>query len=264
MIERIYERLLKERLVNDDEVGNYMSPLHYNMMVQSAAVYKRHRLLAQLVLETTVLDVKVDTQSYIKTIISTHYQKSKSSGKDNLAYLYTLFENDVPREDYALASVLLQEYVSTVTDEHFEGKSYQRSMEKEKRKKRRSSRDKQRKSSRSRKQENEFEWSKLDMQPDGTNPPDHPPVDLHSHGEYQQQIVVTPDQFEYDELIHGGILEEGEFSKNKKRHALYKSRMAELAQYRKQLKKQGNRDESSRHIDKYRHQQKHKTAEEPV
>ena len=73
MIERIYERLLKERLVNDDEVGNYMSPLHYNMMVQSAAVYKRHRLLAQLVLETTVLDVKVDTQSYIKTIISTHY-----------------------------------------------------------------------------------------------------------------------------------------------------------------------------------------------
>ena len=80
-----------------------------------------------------------------------------------MAYLYTLFENDVPREDYALASVLLQEYVSTVTDEHFEGKSYQRSMEKEKRKKRRSSRDKQRKSSRSRKQENEFEWSKLDM-----------------------------------------------------------------------------------------------------
>ena len=61
MIERIYERLLKERLENDDAVGDYMSPLHYNMMVQSAAVYKRHRLLSQLVLESTVLGVTVDT-----------------------------------------------------------------------------------------------------------------------------------------------------------------------------------------------------------
>lgn len=117
LIEKIYERLLKERLSNEKKVGAYMSQLHYNMMVQSAAVYKRHRLLAQLILETTVLDVPLDTQSYIKTIISTHYDRSKIVtqngttsrpwGKDNLAYLYTLFEKDVPREDYALASVLL-------------------------------------------------------------------------------------------------------------------------------------------------------------
>ena len=46
MIERIYERLLRERLSKDDCVGQFMSPLHYNMMLQSAAVYKRHRLLA--------------------------------------------------------------------------------------------------------------------------------------------------------------------------------------------------------------------------
>ena len=39
-------------------------------------------------------------------------------GKENLAYLYALFENEVPREDYALASVLLQEFVSTVTSEN--------------------------------------------------------------------------------------------------------------------------------------------------
>ena len=81
-------------------------------------------------METTVLDVPLDTQSYIKTIIATHYDRSKIVnqngsttrpwGKDNLAYLYTLFEKDVPREDYALASVLLQEYVSTVTAEHFD------------------------------------------------------------------------------------------------------------------------------------------------
>ena len=46
MIERIYERLLRERLEKEESYGNFMSPLHYNMMVQSAAVFKRHRLLA--------------------------------------------------------------------------------------------------------------------------------------------------------------------------------------------------------------------------
>jgi len=61
MIERIYERLLRERLTKEGCEANFMSPLHYNFMMQSAAVYKRHRLLAQLLLETTVLDVPVDT-----------------------------------------------------------------------------------------------------------------------------------------------------------------------------------------------------------
>ena len=45
MIERIYERLLKERMTKKECLGDYMSPLHYNLMLQSAAVYKRHRLL---------------------------------------------------------------------------------------------------------------------------------------------------------------------------------------------------------------------------
>jgi len=33
MIERIYERLLKERLEKEDSYGNFMSTLHYNMML---------------------------------------------------------------------------------------------------------------------------------------------------------------------------------------------------------------------------------------
>jgi len=59
-------------------------------------------------------------------VISAHYDGSTANGtstrlwgKDNLAYLYTLFEKDVPKEDYAMASVLLQEYVSTVSFEQF-------------------------------------------------------------------------------------------------------------------------------------------------
>ena len=42
-----------------------------------------------------------------------------------LAYLYSLFENEVPQEDFSKATVLLQEYKNTVTFEHFEnqGKS---------------------------------------------------------------------------------------------------------------------------------------------
>ena len=46
---------------------------------------------------------------------------------------------------------------------------------------------------------------------------------------------------------------------NKKRHALYKSRMAELAHYRKLLQGQQSSSEiqTSKHIDKYNHKQKH-------
>ena len=190
MMERIYERLLQERMKDESPaVGNFMSPLHYNMMVQSAAVYKRHRLLAQLVLESTVLGVPLDNQSYIKTIIATHYDRTTSShqtsssvtsrpwGKDNLAYLYSLFENDVPREDYALANVLLQEYVSTVTNEHYDSKGSSKNTsasaskdQQRQRKSKRSSSSKEkssrskRSSSSSRNQNNngEIDWKSID------------------------------------------------------------------------------------------------------
>lgn len=33
MIERIYERLLKERMTKKECIGDYMSPLHYNLML---------------------------------------------------------------------------------------------------------------------------------------------------------------------------------------------------------------------------------------
>ena len=112
-----------------------------------------------MILESTVLGVPVDTQTYIKTVISTHYDRgnkftsSRPWGKDNLAYLYALFENDVPKEDYALASVMLQEYVSTVSHENFENPtkaSASHSITKQSKRKRRSSKDKsRRKSSRS-------------------------------------------------------------------------------------------------------------------
>jgi len=77
------------------------------------------------VLETTVLGVPVDTQTYIKTVIAAHYDRSKEGSssrpmsQENLAYIYALFEKDVPKEDYALASVLLSEYVRTVSTEQF-------------------------------------------------------------------------------------------------------------------------------------------------
>lgn len=270
MIERIYERLLQERLTKEESIGNFMSPLQYNMMVQSAAVYKRHRLLAQLVLESTVLGVPIDTQSYIKTIIATHYDRSRSSGgvtarpwgQDNLAYLYTLFETDVPREDYALANVLLQEYVSTVSSENYDGKStkHSSSSSKERRKSKRSSKDKSSRSKRNSSRNGEIDWKSIDAwtltegnikgasSKNSSADDIQPPIDLQSHGQYQQQIVVTPDQFEYDELIYGkeipNVDENGEFlDSSKKRHALYKSRMAELAQYRKLLRKERRKNE---------------------
>ena len=70
----------------------------------------------------------LDTQSYIKTIIATHYDKkgvvqSRALNKDNSAYLYALFENEVPVKDYQVALELLIEYFSTISSEELENSS---------------------------------------------------------------------------------------------------------------------------------------------
>ena len=82
---------------------------------------------------------------------------------------------------------------------------------------------------------------------------------------------MTPDQFEYDDMIYGKPIPEPGSESSKKRHALYKSRMAELAQYRKILAKQSKKQaamdseksQTSKHIEKYRHKEKHVNAEVP-
>ena len=57
-------------------------------------------------LESTVLGVPIDSQTYIKSVIAAHYDKKRDSqqarpwGQENVQYLYTLFEKDVPKEDY--------------------------------------------------------------------------------------------------------------------------------------------------------------------
>ena len=183
-------------------------------------------------LESTVLGVPIDNQSYIKTIIATHYDRSRTNsnsgqvvgarpwGQDSLAYLYSLFENEVPRDDYALANVPLQEYVSAVTNEHYEGKSGSSSKHasssgssssKERRKSKRSSKDKSsrgKRSSSSASRNGEIDWKSIDTwtltegniksatgaagtgKDRSTNGPDGdgmlPPIDLQSHGQYQQ------------------------------------------------------------------------------
>ena len=70
----------------------------------------------------------LDTQSYIKTIIATHYDKkgvvqSRALNKDNSAYLYALFENEVPVKDYQVALELLIEYFSNISSEELENSS---------------------------------------------------------------------------------------------------------------------------------------------
>ena len=70
----------------------------------------------------------LDTQSYIKTIIATHYDKkgvvqSRALNKDNSAYLYALFENEVPTKDYQVALELLIEYFSNISSEELENSS---------------------------------------------------------------------------------------------------------------------------------------------
>ena len=54
----MYTQLLRERL---RYAGSpLMSPLSYNLMMQSAALFKRHRLLDQLTFESSIFDVPID------------------------------------------------------------------------------------------------------------------------------------------------------------------------------------------------------------
>ena len=56
---------------------------------------------------------------------------------------------------------------------------------------------------------------------------------------------MTPDQIEYDQIMYGEIAKlSGEMGEPKNRHALYKSRMAELAEYKKLLKEQNKKNSS--------------------
>ena len=58
LIEQMYTQLLRERLRHAD--SPLMTPLSYNLMMQSAALFKRHRLLDQLTFESSIFDVPID------------------------------------------------------------------------------------------------------------------------------------------------------------------------------------------------------------
>lgn len=77
------------------------------------------------------MDVPLDRQTYQSTIIAMHYERARlgavspqgraQQGKENLGYIYTLFENDVDKDDYAFAGLFLQEYVSLVNHQDSSG-----------------------------------------------------------------------------------------------------------------------------------------------
>ena len=108
----------------------------------------------------------------------------------------------MPREDYALANVLLQEYVSTVTNENYDGKNpkHSSSSSKERRKSKRSSKDKSSRSKRnsSSSRNGEIDWKNIDAwtltdgniksvsSKNSAADDIKPPIDLQSHGQYQQ------------------------------------------------------------------------------
>ena len=93
-----------------------MSSLNYNLMMLSAALFKRHILLDQLTFETTIFGIPVDNQTFIKTIMCLYYDLHRTQqSKDHLSYLYTIYKNDVPEEDYSFGSELILEYVNAAT-----------------------------------------------------------------------------------------------------------------------------------------------------
>ena len=86
-----------------------------------------------------------------------------------------------------------------------------------------------------------------------------PPVELHSHGQYQQQIEVTPEQIAFDNQIYSHE-QVSQNSKKSIRHTFHKNKRLEAQRKLQETsEKRDRRDKSSKHIDKYsRHKQSHR------
>jgi hypothetical protein len=220
LMEKMYYQLLKERL----EYSNspLLTPLNYNLMIHSAAPFKRHMLLDQLTFETTVLDVPVDNQTFIKTIMCLYYDLHRTqASKDHLSYLYTLYKNDVPDEDFSFGCELIYEYVNaaaSANELYSEGTTGKKS-EKKSRKKSRDRKGHEEKSGRrdSRHQVVDVEqtgdgdpWAAYrEGQGDGAIPAESLHGDHASHGKYQEQAAWHMDGSEmageYEELTRREI-----------------------------------------------------------
>lgn len=96
-------------------------------MLQSASQFQRFDLLNQLLFETIVCDVPIDTQTYIKMILATIYdnKKTKREKEAKLKLLQTVFRNDSTKQDFKFAFDIIDEHVhakpfSQTQDEGFE------------------------------------------------------------------------------------------------------------------------------------------------
>ena len=102
LVERLYDHMLHSRVYSDKKGSTSssasgsaqwmtMTGESYNLMIQSAARSNRHQLLAQLVFESTVLGMPLDTQTYITAL---RYQQREQSA---VRYL----REQLPREVHA-------------------------------------------------------------------------------------------------------------------------------------------------------------------
>ena len=83
-------------------------------------------------------------------------------------------------------------------------------------------------------------------------------LNLSSHGKYEQQMVISPDQFDHD-LVYG------EPDKKQTRKQIYKSKLAKYKQKLRMTSKQKEKEDaerSSKHIEKYRHTKVYKQPPE--
>lgn len=70
--------------------------------------------MMQLLYEATILDFKLDMNTYLKLIISTYFdQEVQFDRKEFIAHLYILFKNDVNPETFNFCNELLTEYIES-------------------------------------------------------------------------------------------------------------------------------------------------------
>lgn len=83
VIEQLYHKLVDEKRRIDNElspeafVHNPITPLNYNLMIHCASMFKRKDFLMQLLFETAITDIKIDTQAYVRALLMV-YQSHQS------------------------------------------------------------------------------------------------------------------------------------------------------------------------------------------
>lgn len=84
----------------------------------------------QLLFETTVTDIKVDTQTYIRAMLmiyhaQSHKKPSREQAHERSEYIQTIFANDSTKQDFQFGNELMFEYIKARQEQGYDQDLYE-------------------------------------------------------------------------------------------------------------------------------------------